>query len=339
MNPTRHSKRFAVSLSAMGAGCWAIGGPFTEGAVNQGWGEVDDAESGRAIHAAINAGITFFDTADVYGAGHSERVLGKALASHRKKVIIATKFGYTYDETTRQKTGSDASPAYIKSACDRSLQRLNTDYIDLYQLHISNYDPGRISEVVVPLEKLVDQGKIRFYGWSTRTADRAQAIAYGTHCLAIQHPLNVLQDDPDMLSVCEKNGLLNINRSPLGMGLLTGKYTEDHQFDGQDVRGVNGLSYLAFFTDGRPSPEWLQKLSAIRDILQSKGRTLAQGALAWIWGRSPNAIPIPGFKTAAQIEENAKAMQFGPLSPEQMVEIDLILGRDKEPDAPSAAPQ
>jgi len=129
----RQLGRSGIRISPMGLGCWAIGGPAWRGETPVGWGKVDDAQSIRAIHAALDLGITFFDTADVYGAGHSERVLGKALAGRRDQVVVATKFGNTFDEDTRQATGADASPEYIRAACEASLRRLNTDYIDLYQ--------------------------------------------------------------------------------------------------------------------------------------------------------------------------------------------------------------
>ena len=116
-------------------GCWAIGGPFWSGENAVGWGQINDDESIRSIHRALELGVTFFDTSDVYGAGHSERVLGRALEGQRQKVVIATKFGNMFDESTKQITGNNASPEYIKQACEASLQRLNTDYIDLYQFH------------------------------------------------------------------------------------------------------------------------------------------------------------------------------------------------------------
>ena len=124
---TRYLGRSGIAVSAMGLGCWAIGGPIWRDGEPRGWGDVDDAESIRAIHRALELGITFFDTADVYGAGHSERILGRALAARRAQVVIATKFGNTFDEATRTGTGSDASPAYIRRACDASLRRLQTD--------------------------------------------------------------------------------------------------------------------------------------------------------------------------------------------------------------------
>jgi aryl-alcohol dehydrogenase-like predicted oxidoreductase len=319
--------RSGIEVSALGLGCWAIGGPFWAGETPLGWGEVDDNESIRAIHAALDLGINFFDTANVYGAGHSERILGRALAGRRSQVVIATKFNAVFDEETRQVIGADASPEGIRRACEDSLRRLNTDYIDLYQFHDNGYPADQAEPVRETLEELVKEGKIRFYGWSTDFPDRAEVFAQGPHCTAIQFQLNVLDDNPAVIAICEKYNLAAINRGPLAMGLLTGKYTLQTRVSADDVRGEKSPEWMRYFRDGRPNPEWLAKVEAVREILTSGGRTLAQGALAWLWARSPQNIPIPGFRTVAQVQENAAAMRFGPLTPEQMREIDAILGR------------
>ena len=170
--------RSGIEVSALGLGCWAIGGPFWAGETPLGWGEVDDNESIRAIHAALDLGINFFDTANVYGAGHSERILGRALAGRRSQVVIATKFNAVFDEETRQVIGADASPEGIRRACEDSLRRLNTDYIDLYQFHDNGYPADQAEPVRETLEELVKEGKIRFYGWSTDFPDRAEVFAF-----------------------------------------------------------------------------------------------------------------------------------------------------------------
>jgi aryl-alcohol dehydrogenase-like predicted oxidoreductase len=311
----------------MGLGCWAIGGPFWTGETPLGWGDVDDEESIRAIHAALDAGITLFDTANVYGAGHSERVLGRGLGSSRPKAVIATKFDAVFDEDTRQVKGSDRSPAGIRAACDASLKRLGTDYIDLYQFHANDYPADQAPEVRDTLEALVREGRIRAYGWSTDFADRAAVFAAGPKCTAIQLQLNVLDDNPAVIAVCEKNDLAALNRGPLAMGLLTNAYTADTRPSDKDVRSRKAPEWMRYFTGGRPSPEWLSKREAVRAILTSDGRTLSQGALAWLWARSEKTLPIPGFRTVAQVKENAGAMAKGPLSKEQVAQIDRILNR------------
>ncbi len=319
--------RSGIEISALGMGCWAIGGPFWTGETPQGWGDVDDNESIRAIHAALDRGVNFFDTANVYGAGHSERVLARAFAGRRSQVVIATKFNAVFDETTRQVTGSDTTSEGIRRACEDSLRRLNTDTIDLYQFHQNGYPAEEALPVRETLESLVKDGKIRAYGWSTDFTDRADVFAQGANCASIQLQLNVLDDNPAMIALCEQHNLAAINRGPLAMGLLTGKYTGAVNISVDDVRGEKSPEWMKYFKDGKPNPEWAAKRDAILEILTSKGRTVAQGALAWLWGRSPQTIPIPGFRTVKQVEENAAALDFGPLTAGQMAQVDAILDR------------
>jgi aryl-alcohol dehydrogenase-like predicted oxidoreductase len=327
MTQTRKLGRSGIEVSALGMGCWAIGGPFWAGETPLGWGEVDDEESIRAIQRARELGVTFFDTANVYGAGHSERVLARALKGQRDKVVIATKFNAVFDETTRQVTGSDSSPAGIRQACEDSLRRLETDFIDLYQFHDNGFPPEQAGPVRETLEELVKEGKIRAYGWSTDFPKSAAFFAEGEKCTAIQLQLNVFESNPEVLEICEQNNLAAINRGPLAMGLLTGKYTAETKPSADDVRGVKSPEWMKYFKDGQPNPEFLKQREAVREILASGGRTVAQGALAWLWARSSKTIPIPGFRTVRQVEENCRAMEFGPLNADQMREIDNILGR------------
>jgi aryl-alcohol dehydrogenase-like predicted oxidoreductase len=323
----RELGRSGIVVSGMGLGCWAIGGPFWRGDTPVGWGEVDDGESIRALRRAFDLGVTFFDTADVYGTGHSERILGRALADIREEVVIATKFGNIFDEETRQITGSSADPAYISQACEASLKRMNIDTIDLYQLHSGGLSIEDARPVRDTLEELVAEGKIRAYGWSTDDPERARFFAEGEHCTSVQHQMNVLNDAPAMIELCEARNLASINRGPLAMGLLSGKYDEDSKLPDNDVRGENAPLWMKYFKDGKPNPVFLEKLRAIREILTADGRTLVQGALGWIWARSEQTVPIPGFRTVAQVEENAKAMDLGPLSDEQVTAIDNLLDR------------
>ena len=326
INP-RKLGRSGIEVSPMGLGCWAIGGPFWAGETPLGWGEVDDEESIRAIHAGIDLGITLFDTANVYGAGHSERVLARAFAGIRSRVVIATKFNAVFDETTRQVTGSDTSPAGIRAACEDSLRRLNTDTIDLYQFHDNDFPPDKAESVRETLERLVEEGKIRAYGWSTDFPVRVEVFAQGPGCAAIQLQLNVMDNNSEVIALCEKYDLAALNRGPLAMGLLTDKYSTNTKLAADDVRGEKSPEWMKYFKDGKPHTEWVSKRDAVREILTSNGRSIAQGALAWLWRRSQKTLPIPGFRTVAQVEENAGAMQFGPLTTEQMQEIDRLLER------------
>jgi len=327
MTLMRKLGRSGIEISALGMGCWAIGGPFWAGETPLGWGEVDDNESLRAIQRARELGVTFFDTANVYGAGHSERVLGRALKGQREQVVIATKFNAVFDETTRQVTGSDSSPAGIRTACEDSLRRLATDYIDLYQFHDNGFPAEQAGPVRETLEELVKEGKIRAYGWSTDFPKSAAFFAQGEKCTSIQLQLNVFESNPEVLEICEKNNLAAINRGPLAMGLLTGKYTAETKPSADDVRGVKSPAWMKYFKEGQPNPDFLKQREAVREILSSGGRTVAQGALAWLWARSSQTVPIPGFRTVSQVEENCRALEFGPLITDQMLEIDRILGR------------
>src|SRR5215211_1751814 len=312
-----------VEVSAMGLGCWAIGGPWEFDGSPAGWGAVDDEESVRAIRRALDLGVTFYDTADVYGCGHSERVLGRALEHRREEAVIATKFGLLFDEDTRTGSGADASPTYIRKACEESLRRLRTVYIDVYQLHAGAEDAASAEAVVDTLEELVSEGKIRAYGTAVDAPEVARVFSKGEHCVAVQTQVNVFGADKEVLRICEERGLAVVCRSPLAMGLLTGKYAPGKNMPpDDDVR--RDTPHWDYFDDGAMEG-WTEKLEAIREALTEDGRTLAQGSLAWIWAYSDVTIPIPGFKTTLQVEENAGAMRFGPLSKGAMGSIDRTL--------------
>jgi aryl-alcohol dehydrogenase-like predicted oxidoreductase len=297
-------------------GCWAIGGPAFRNGSPVGWSGVDDKESVRALRAAFELGVTLFDTADMYGCGHSERLIARALGDVRHQVVIATKFGQTYVEETREASGEKADPAYVRWACEQSLRRLETDYIDLYQFHIGDYDVAHVPEVLDALDQLVSTGKIRAIGWSTDDPARAALFADSPHCAAIQQAFNVFFGSAEVLELCEQRDLASIVRSPLGMGFLTGKFTKDSEFAADDVRVGLSAEHRA---------DWLDRLAAIREILTADGRTLDQGALGWLWAQSDAFIPIPGFKSVAQVEENAGALAFGPLTSAQMAQVDEAL--------------
>jgi aryl-alcohol dehydrogenase-like predicted oxidoreductase len=331
--PNRKLGRSGIEVSPMGLGCWAIGGAWTLNGTPAGWTGVDDDESIRAIHAALDRGVNFFDTAANYGAGRSERLLGKAVQGRRDKVVIASKFGYRVDEAARAVTAynqpeedSDAA-SHVRADLENTLRRLDTDYLDVYLLHIWGHKVERALEAREVLERLVQEGKIRTYGWSTDRADAIRAFSASPRCAVAEQQLSVLDGNDGLLALCEEWNLASLNRGPLGMGSLTGKFNPESKFAEDDVR--RHADWHPAFRDGKPSKDWLDKLESIRGVLTAGGRTLAQGALAWIWARSSNTVPIPGFKTVKQVEENAGAMRFGALTPAQMKEIDRILGRAK----------
>jgi aryl-alcohol dehydrogenase-like predicted oxidoreductase len=282
-------------------------------------------EAFAVLDRFIAGGGTMIDTADVYSnwvpghvGGESETLLGEWLRrrGRRDDVLVATKVGYD----------KGLSAAHIAEAAEASLRRLGTDRIDLYQLHISVLPEDQAVPIRDALERLVDRGLVRSYAWSTDDPRLASLFAEGPHCTAVQHELNVLNDAPEMLAVCDRLDLASVNRTPLAMGLLTGKFSADSRLPSDDVRGKEP-EWMRYFKDGRPVPEWLDRLAAVREVLTSEGRSLAQGALAWIWARSDRTVPIPGVRTVRQGEENAAAMQAGPLTAAQVAEIDRLLGR------------
>lgn len=314
-------------VPALGLGCWAIGGPFFAGTQPLGWGEVDDAESIRAIHAAYEMGIRVFDTSDAYGTGHSEEILGEALR-HRPDAVIATKFGNTYERESRQLTGTDVREGYIRKALDASLARLGRNRVGLYQLHVDTLG-DEAAAVHDTLMSLVDEGRIEAFGWSTDSVEQARRWPASPRYAAVQHALNVVTPAADLLGLCNETGRLSINRSPLAMGVLTAKFGSARDMAEDDIRAVPP-AWLKYFRDGRPDPEVAGRVQAIRDLLCSGGRTLAQGALAWIWAQSPRTFPIPGFRTVAQVSENVAALDYGPLTAEIVAEIDRLQDLDAE---------
>jgi aryl-alcohol dehydrogenase-like predicted oxidoreductase len=203
---------------------------------------------------------------------------------------------------------------------ENSLRRLQTDFIDIYQLHDGGYDSQRALELQSVLEELVTAGKIRWYGWSTDVVDNARAFAPGAHCTSIQFRLNALFDNAPMRQVCAEFDLAGINKDPLNKGFLTGKFNSNSTFPENDVR------YGTDFSD----PEILKRLRVvdeIRDILTSQGRTMAQGALAYIWALDERLVPIPGFKSVKQVQENAEALELGPLTEAQVREIQEVVAK------------
>jgi aryl-alcohol dehydrogenase-like predicted oxidoreductase len=286
---------------------------------------IDDEESIRAILAGLDAGINFFDTAANYGAGHSEKILAKALEGRSQEVILATKFGHIIDETSKTVYGDmDQILPNVRKDVENSLRRLNRDTIDIYQLHEGSYDMDRAEELMQVLENLVQEGKIRWYGWSTDLVDRAQIFASGEHCTSIQFQLNALFDNPEMRKLCATSDLAGINKDPLHRGILTGKFDTQTTFPEDDIRSRRD------FGDETMTAR-LQSVDALRDVLTSSGRTLAQGALAYIWALDEGMVPIPGFKTVRQVQENAAAMEFGPLTAEELEQVHQIV-REVPPD-------
>lgn len=331
---TRTLGRSGIEVSALGLGGWAIGGAMAAGNQPLGYSGVDDDAARAAVRRGVELGVSLFDTADAYGAGHSERLLGEVL-EHEPQVRIATKFGNTIDEATRQLTGVNVSSAYVRTALAASLRRLRRDRVDLYQLHSVAVTPAQAEDLVAVLEDLAAEGLVAWWGASTDDAAQARLFAGAPHCTAMQLQLNMLDDNPAMLQVCAEHDLAALCRSPLAMGLLGGRYTATSTLPDDDVRGRQP-EWLRWFSDGRPDPGYLAALEAVRDTLTRDGRTLAQGALGWIWAHDQRAIPLPpGFRNRNQVEDNAGALSRGPLAPDRYAAVQVLLNRQCEPQSPS----
>lgn len=311
--------RTGLAVSEIGLGCWGIGGPFWDGGGWMGYGDTNDAESLRCLHRAAELGVAFYDTSSVYGCGHSETLVGQAFGN-RSDVVISTKFGFTFDAATRKVTGTDATPAAIRASLEASLQRLRRDRVDLFSFQLWDYPLDTAGEVLSTLDSLVSEGKIGSYCWLTDDPERVRFFAQGAHCAATGQLMNVMESNPALVALCESLNLPILVRRPLGMGLLTGKFTTESRFADNDMRKRFGWDFHAPKHAAK-----LAKLDRVRAVLTRGGRTLAQGALAWVWARSPLAIPVPGFKTPAQLEENVGATAFGPLTADDMGEIERAL--------------
>lgn len=307
------------SVPRVGMGCWAIGGQPEGHDGAAGYGHVDTAESRAALRLARDLGALLFDTADAYGRGHSETLIGEAFGDD-EEVVIVTKFGYWLDPTG----GLGLSPAGVRKLVDDSRRRLKRDRLDLVFFHPNEFPAAEAGPVFDTLGTLRAEGKIAAFGWSTDYLDSLAAYVDREGFVAVENDLNVFTPANDLMALAERKGLVSINRLPLAMGLLTGKYSDGRAVGALDIR-ASDAPWLKFFAEGRANPAYGERLAAIRELLTTDGRTLAQGALGWILARSPIALPVPGFKTEAQVRENFAAAEKGPLAAEAMAEIDRLL--------------
>ena len=316
------------NISPLGMGCWPIGGPFFEGDVPKGYSRTDDATSLRTLAAALDHGVTVFDTASVYGAGHAERLMGQALAKAQDALII-TKIGIGFNEASKEITGAETDPATVIPAIERSMRRLNRECVDIVLLHLNDLPIAEAEPLFDAMETARQAGKLRAFGWSTDFPDRAKALARYDGAGAVEHAMHVFFAATALQETLHETGLTPLIRSPLAMGLLTGTKTPDTMLPDTDTRAHN-TPWNDYFTDGRPTQSYLDRLSIVRDLLQTGGRSLTQGAICWLWGKSGRNIVLPGARTPEQIIENAGAMAFGPLPTDTMAEIERILPRPPE---------
>lgn len=318
--------RINEKTSALGMGCWAIGSEWTLNGNYVCYGKTDDKESIKALEAAYETGIRLFDTAANYGAGLSERLISKALGNRINDCFISTKFGFNVNEKTKNvvpygknmKTSDVVS--HMEKDINNSLKRLNRDYIDFLFFHIWDYDRDLSLKVRDALEGFVLKGKIKTFGWSIDDPESIKLWGESNYCGITQAEINIIKNKPEITRYCEESGITIFNRSPLAMGFLTGKYNKNSNFKKSDIRSG------AWAKEYYQAPA-LSTLNSVKEILTSRGRTLSQGSLAWLWSRSEKNIPIPGIRTADQAIENGKAMEFGPLSKSDFNEIERLLKR------------
>jgi aryl-alcohol dehydrogenase-like predicted oxidoreductase len=297
-----------LEVSALGLGCMGMSFGFGPPA--------DKSEMISLIRTAVERGITFFDTAEVYGPFTNEELVGEALAPLRDRVVIATKFGFKLDPNTGKQVGLDSRPKHIKEVAEASLKRLKTNVIDLFYQH--RVDPGvPIEDVAGAVKELIQQGKVKHFGLSeagVRTIRRAHAVQPVT-ALQSEYSLWWREPEKETLPVLEELGIGFVPFSPLGKGFLTGKIREDTKFDKTDFRNIVP----------RFSPENRKANQALVDLVgrfaQQKKATPAQIALAWLLAQKPWIAPIPGTTKLHRLEENIGAVNLQ-LSPDDLRELD-----------------
>jgi aryl-alcohol dehydrogenase-like predicted oxidoreductase len=297
-----------LEVSALGLGCMGL---------SFGLGPAVEKKDGIAlIRAAVEQGVTFFDTAEIYGPYTNEELVGEALAPFRDQVVIATKFGFKIDPTTGKQAGLDSRPAHIKEVAEASLKRLRTDVIDLLYQH--RVDPEvPIEDVAGAVRDLIQQGKVKHFGLSeagVKTIRRAHAVQPVT-ALQSEYSLWTREPEAEVIPTLEELGIGFVPFSPLGKGFLTGKINEDTQFDKNDFRDI-----VPRFT-----PEARKANQALVDVLgkfaEGKKATPAQIALAWLLAQKPWIVPIPGTTKLARLEENLGAVSVT-LTSDDLREID-----------------
>jgi aryl-alcohol dehydrogenase-like predicted oxidoreductase len=299
-----------IKVSEIGFGGWAIGGPSEASGTPLGWGKTSDDESLAAIRRARDLGVTFFDTADSYGFGRSESLLGIVLSRKRQDVVIATKVGNVRDAVGELR--KDFTKEHIFHAVDGSLRRLRTDYIDLYQIHNPSLDDLRREEIQDAMARLQEGGKIRFWGVSIGAPEDGIEIIRNGWGYALQVLYNILNQAPaeELFPLAKEKGFGIIARVPLASGLLSGKYRADTVFPSDDVR-------QNFLTPKRLQ-EVSDRIDEVRSIVGGTARSLAEGALRFILAHDAVSTTIPGAKNVHQVEMNAAASE-GRL-PEDVVE-------------------
>ena len=292
---TRQLGRSGLTVSSLGLGCMGM---------SDFYGSQNDAESTRTLHRALALGVTFFDTADMYGPHKNEELLGRAFKGKRKHVVLATKFGIQRDLNDPAKRGINGRPEYVQAACEASLKRLGTDHIDLYYQH--RVDPNTpIEDTVGAMSRLVEAGKVRYLGLSEAapaTLRRAVAV-HPIAALQTEYSLWSREPEDEIMPVLRELGVGFVPYSPLGRGFLTGQITRFEDLDADDYR-----RHTPRF-QGENFQKNLDLVARINDLARQKHCTASQLALAWVLAQGEDIVPIPGTKRVAYLEENLGALK------------------------------
>jgi len=298
-----------LRASVLGLGCMGM---------SDFYGERNDADSLKTLDRAAELGVTFWDTADMYGPFHNEELIGKALKGIRSRITLATKFGIVRDPSNQQVRGVNGRPEYVKSACEASLKRLDTEVIDLYYLH--RVDPDTpIEDTVGAMAELVKEGKIRGIGLSEVSAATLRK-AHAVHPLsAIQSEYSLWTRDPEneVLDACGELGIAFVAYSPLGRGFLTGQIKKFEDLAEDDYRRLSPRF------QGENFEKNLQLVRRITAMAKSKGCTASQLALAWVMAQEDFIFPIPGTKRIKYLEENVGALKVE-LTESELLDLELI---------------
>jgi aryl-alcohol dehydrogenase-like predicted oxidoreductase len=300
-----------LNITEIGLGLWAAGGTD--------WGPTDDQKIFDTIDFALDAGINFFDTADVYGNGHSEELLGRAMQGRRERFLVASKIGWQNFDDSRSQTAYDTVDKLIKGV-ETNLRRLQTNYIDVMQSHIS-FQEATMEIFLEGFQKLQQQGKIRAYGVSTSDIDYLKAFNHDGRCATLQNDYSILNrtSEREIFPYCQEHNIGIIVRGALAMGILTGKFTAETRFSVGDFRQRwhdKPDEYQTFLVD-------FQKVEHLRPL--SIDRTLAQLALQFTLAHPAVTTVIPGAKNVRQMQDNLQAALMPPLKADEMAQIDAIV--------------